>query len=165
MFLPVLEISYKWTHTVSVPLCWDYFTWHKMLKFHPGCSGYHWTIFYCVCVYVYIYTQCIYVNIHICCCLVTSCVWLFCNPVDCSLPGFSIHGIFQARILEWVAISFSRRSSGPRDWTQVSQIAGRLFTVWVTRESELVLYSEVKVFSWWKLLTLGLLNSENKSSE
>ena len=41
----------------------------------------------------------------------------FCDPVDCSLPGSSIHGIFQARILEWVAISFSRRSSWPRDWT------------------------------------------------
>ena len=43
-----------------------------------------------------------------------------CDPMDCSLPGSSIHGIFQARILEWVAISFSRRSFQPRDWTQVS---------------------------------------------
>ena len=42
-----------------------------------------------------------------------------CDPMDCSLPGFSIHGIFQARMLEWVAISFSMRSSRPRDWTQV----------------------------------------------
>ena len=38
-----------------------------------------------------------------------------CNPIDCSLPGSSVHGIFQARTLEWVAISFSRRSSQPRD--------------------------------------------------
>ena len=52
------------------------------------------------------------------------------DPMDCSLPGSSIHGIFQARILEWVAISFSRRSSQPRDWTQVSHIVGRCFTVW-----------------------------------
>ena len=57
-----------------------------------------------------------------------------CNPVDCNLPGSSVYGIFQARILEWVAISFSRRSSQPRDWTQVSCIVGRCFTVWVTRE-------------------------------
>ena len=57
-----------------------------------------------------------------------------CDPVDCSLPGSSIHGIFQARILEWVAISFSRRSSRPRDWTQVSRIVGRCFTIWTTRE-------------------------------
>ena len=54
-----------------------------------------------------------------------------CNPMDCSLPGSSVHGIFQARILEWVAISFSR-SSQPRDWTQVSHIVG--FTIWVTKE-------------------------------
>ena len=45
-----------------------------------------------------------------------------CNPMDCRPPGSSIHGIFQGRILEWVAISFSRRSSRPRDWTQVSHI-------------------------------------------
>ena len=54
----------------------------------------------------------------------------FCNPIDCSLPGFSVYGIFQARILDWVAISFSRRSSQPRDWTRVSCIVGRCFTVW-----------------------------------
>ena len=57
-----------------------------------------------------------------------------CDPMDCSLPGSSIHGIFQARILEWVAISFSRRSSQPRDWTWVSHIVGRCFTIWATRE-------------------------------
>ena len=54
--------------------------------------------------------------------------------MDCSLPGSSVHGIFQARILEWVAISFSRRSSRPRDWTRVSHIVGRRFTIWATRE-------------------------------
>ena len=51
-----------------------------------------------------------------------------CDPIDCSLPGFSIHRIFQARVLEWVAISFSRGSSRPRDQTQVFHIAGRRFT-------------------------------------
>ena len=54
-----------------------------------------------------------------------------CDPMDYSPPGSSVHGIFQARILEWVAISFSRESSRPRDWTQVSCTAGRLFTIWV----------------------------------
>ena len=58
-----------------------------------------------------------------------------CDPVDCSLPGFSVHGILQARILEWVTIFFSRGSSQPRDWTQVSRIAGRFFTSWRTREA------------------------------
>ena len=52
-----------------------------------------------------------------------------CNPVDCSPPVSSIHGIFQARILEWVAISFSRGSSPPRDRTWVSHTAGGLLTV------------------------------------
>ena len=52
-----------------------------------------------------------------------------CDPVDCSPPGSSVHGILQARILEWVAISFSRESSQPRDRTQVSRIAGRCFNL------------------------------------
>ena len=56
------------------------------------------------------------------------CLTLY-NPMDCSLPDSSVHGIFQARILEWVAISFSRGSSPPRDQTQVSRIAGGFFTV------------------------------------
>ena len=60
-------------------------------------------------------------------------VWL-CDPMDCSLPGSSVPGILQAGILEWVAISFSRRSSQPRDRTWVSRIAGRRFTIWATRE-------------------------------
>ena len=51
-----------------------------------------------------------------------SCVWLFCHPMECSPPGSSAHAIFQARILEWVAMSFSRQPFWPRDWTQVSSI-------------------------------------------
>ena len=62
-----------------------------------------------------------------------SCVRL-CYPMDCSLPGSSIHGIFQAIVLEWVAIYFSRGSSSPRDRTRVSWIADRCFNIWATRE-------------------------------
>ena len=51
-------------------------------------------------------------------------------PMYYSLPGSSVHGIFQASVLEWVAISFSRGSSRPRDRTQVSCIGGRCFTIW-----------------------------------
>ena len=51
-----------------------------------------------------------------------------CDPMDCSLPGSFVHGISQARILEWVAMPFSRGSSPPRDQTQVSHISGRFFT-------------------------------------
>ena len=47
-------------------------------------------------------------------------VWLFCNPTDCGLPGSSVRGVLQARLLEWVAVSSSRRSSWPRDRTSVS---------------------------------------------
>ena len=57
-----------------------------------------------------------------------------CNPMDCSLPGSSVHGIFQAIVLEWIAISFSKGSSQPRDRTWVSRIVDRRFTVWATRE-------------------------------
>ena len=56
-------------------------------------------------------------------------------PRDCSLPGSSIHGILQARTLEWEASPFSRGSSQPRDQTWVSCIAGEFFTIWTTRES------------------------------
>ena len=56
------------------------------------------------------------------------------DHMDYSLSGSSIHGVLQARILEWVAISFSRGSCQPRDWIQVSQVAGRFFTYWATKE-------------------------------
>ena len=65
------------------------------------------------------------------CCLVTKLYPTLCNPMYCSLPGSSIHGISQARILDWVAMSFSRGSSWPRDRTQVSRIAGRCFNLWI----------------------------------
>jgi len=55
-----------------------------------------------------------------------------CDPMDCSLPGSSIHGILQARVLEGVAISFSGGSSRPRDRTRVSRISGRRFNLWAT---------------------------------
>ena len=57
-----------------------------------------------------------------------------CDPIDFSLPGSSVHGIFQAIVLEWIAISFSRGSSQPRARTWVSRIVDRCFTVWATRE-------------------------------
>ena len=64
--------------------------------------------------------------------------------MDYSLPSSSVRGLLQARILEWATIPFSRGTSQPRDRTWVSHIAGRLFTVWVTREA---LISQVKEFS------------------
>ena len=71
----------------------------------------------------------------LCVCLVPQSCLTLCNPMERSLPGSSVHGILQARIVEWVTISFCRASSQPRDQTQVSCIAGWFFTVWTTREA------------------------------
>ena len=58
------------------------------------------------------------------------------RPTLCDPMDYTVHGILQARILEWVAFPFSRGSSQPRDRTQVSRIAGRFFTSWATREAQ-----------------------------
>ena len=65
---------------------------------------------------------------------VTQSSLTICDPKGYSLPGSSIHGIFPARILEWIAIPFSRGTSWPGAWTWVSCITGRVFTVCATRE-------------------------------
>ena len=91
--------------------------------------------------------------------LVTQLFLTLCNPVDCSPPGFSVHGILQARILEWIAISSSRGSSWPRDEIRVSCTANGFFTTWTTREAPMQVkfilvtnflkYSTCKVrYSW-----------------
>ena len=66
------------------------------------------------------------------------------HGLDCSLPGFSVHGILPGRIMEWVAIPFSRGSSQPRDQTQVC-IAGRFFIVSATREAQGITRSRTKI--------------------
>ena len=63
--------------------------------------------------------------------LAQSCPTL-CDPMDCSLSGTSVHGIFQARVLEWIATALSKGSSRSKDRTRVSRIADRCFTVWAT---------------------------------
>ena len=84
------------------------------------------------------------------------------DPMDCSSPGSSVHGMLQARILEWVAIPFFRGSSWPKDQTQVSHIAGRFFTAWATREAlsnrilapeEIVAYLQGKASVQWENIT------------
>ena len=57
------------------------------------------------------------------------------DPIGCSLPDSSAHGILQARILQWVAIPFSKKSSQHRDWTHIFYISGGFFTIWATRET------------------------------
>ena len=73
--------------------------------------------------------------------LVTQSCPTLCDPVDCSPPGSSVLGILQARILEWLAIPFSRESSWPRDWTRVSCTAGGFFTSESPRQLRLFLIS------------------------
>ena len=63
----------------------------------------------------------VYAHLTFCVCvLVTQSCLTFCDPMDCSSPGSSVHGVLQAKMLEWVALTFSRASSQPRDRTQVS---------------------------------------------
>ena len=63
--------------------------------------------------------------------------WKSLSPVRlCNHMDYTVHGILQARILEWVAVPFYRGSSQPRDWTQVSHIPGGLFTSWATKEAQ-----------------------------
>ena len=68
-------------------------------------------------------------------------VWLW-DPVD-----YTVHGILQARMLEWVAVPFSRGSSQPKDWTRVSYIEDRFFTIWATREAKFELQKQINVKS------------------
>ena len=71
-----------------------------------------------------------------------------CDPMDYSLPGSSLHGNLQARILGWVAISFSRGFSQPRYQTQVSRFAGQFFPMWATRGQE----GEIVSCGMWDLV-------------
>ena len=86
----------------------------------------------CVCVFV----------------CVSHSVATLCNPINCSPLGSSVHGILQARVLEWVAMPFSRGSSQPKDRTWVSCIESRFFTIWATWESR----RSREVLRWWVLL-------------
>ena len=83
-------------------------------------------------------------RLHVCLHEVAQLCPTLCDLIDCSPPGSAVCGILQARMLEWVAISFSKGSSRPRDWTQVSCIAGRCFNLWATREA-LVFFEEMSI--------------------
>ena len=86
-------------------------------------------------------------------CLVTQSSPTLYNPMVCSLPGSSVHGIIQARILEWVVYPFSRESSQPRNRTRVSCIAGRFFTSWATREDP---YTSIHKVNLRKIVNLNI---------
>ena len=86
--------------------------------------------------------------------LVTQSCLTLCDPMDCSPPGSSAHGILQARILEWVAIPLSRGSSWPRNWTQVSHIVGKFFTVWATGRNHILIRMLNRFSHVWLFATL-----------
>ena len=89
-------------------------------------------------------------NMNECVCVrALSRVWVVCCPVDCSLPGYSVHGVFQVRTMEQVAISFSRGLSQPRDQAHVFCIGRRILYHWATREA----------LQTWMLLHFKLLRS------
>ena len=81
---------------------------------------------------------CVCVCVCVCMC-VSVCVWLtcvlLCNPMTCSFPGSSVHGISQIRIQEWAAIPFPRGFSQHMDWTWVSHSTDRFFIIWATSEA------------------------------
>ena len=84
-----------------------------------------------------------------------------CDPMDCNLPSSSVHSILQARIPEKVAIPFSRGPSQPRNWTVVSCIADRFFTIWISREA---LYKSIWYYwiwfgkTWLRICIYGVRN-------
>ena len=142
----ILDSMYRRYHMVFLFL--TYFTQYDNLQLHPCCCKWHYFIPFMAEQYFIVYTYHIfliyssvddlypYFGYSEQCCyehtdegessVAQSCPTL-CDPMDCKLSGSSVHGIFQARVLEWVAIAFSRGSSQPRDRTRVSLIAGRHF--------------------------------------
>ena len=104
----------------------------------------------------------------VCVLVAQSCLTLW-NLMDCNPPGSSVHRIFQARILEWIAIPFSRGSSRLRDQTWVPHIVGKFFTIWATRKPK---EDIVEHFSWhdckswlcfWHWIILGVIFRDSMS--
>ena len=104
-----------------------------------------------------------------CCCLVAKSCPTLCNPMDFSPPGSSVHGISQTRILEWVAISFSRGSSWPRDQTWVSCTGRRILYWWAIRKAQsLITKKKLRSFKLtnklsdpWVINSQSLFSSSN----
>ena len=134
----MLGISYKGNHTLCNILCLASFTQHNVFEVQPCCSM----------------SQCFFI-FNVCMLVAQSCLTLW-DPMDCTPPGYSVHGIPQTRILAWVAIPFSIRSSWPRDQTWFSHIASRFFMVWAIRELLFLMaeyYSTAQRCYWVQALT------------
>ena len=116
--------------SVSSLLLLSYIFW-RFLRRRKRAPSERWLHLFkgCCCIYLKVKSRCACMYVCVC---VFSCVWL-CDPMDCSPPESSVHEIFTARILKWVAISFSKGSSWPRDRTCGSCITGRFHCT--TRET------------------------------
>ena len=148
MYLPnyILNISYrveisKWSHMYILTFA---IYWQILLVF-PLCNVYSTKesqnlILFC--------------RPNVLCMLVAPLCPNLWDLVECSLPSSSVHGILQARILEWVAIFFSRGCSQPRDRTRVSCLAGRSSTNWLTRESQIHVLSAINLKDKQKIFLL-----------
>ena len=86
------------------------------------------------CIHTHMFNALLSVRVCVCVCLTTQMCSTLSSPMDCSSPGFSVHGISQARILEWVAIFYFRRSSQPRNWTPVDSIGRWTLNHWAIWE-------------------------------
>ena len=107
---------------------------------------------------------CVYLYLSVCVCVLVAQLRLtLCDPIDCSLPGLSVHGILQAGILERRAIPFSRGSSQPKNQAQVSYIAGRFFTVWAMSKVPICTHTHTPCLFWRNLTNIdGLAGSLKK---
>ena len=118
----------------------------------------HWAIRHSLLILILKYFECMHDQ---------SCP-ILCEPMDCSPPGSSVHGILQARILEWVAISSSKGSSWSRDWTRVSCascIGRQVLYHWATREAQVSIFDHLKSYFPLKVilsLNFDILNSNDK---
>ena len=127
---------FKWTSHLCFPACLVFFLFHPFL-------------------FIPLYFLLLFGTSHLQSLLVTQSCLTLCDHMDCSPPGFSIHAIVQARILEWVAVSYPRRSSWSRDWTHISCISyvGRqILYHWATWEAQLDL-SQFYFAAWVLPLT------------
>ena len=92
---------------------------------------------------------------------VTQLCWILCDPLDCSLPDSSIQGILLVKYWSGLAVPFSRGSSKPRNWTQVSCTAGRFFTIWATGEAQWISKDNIiffcLCFELWETVILHVI--------
>ena len=127
--------SVRWKSPITVKFYWSSFP-HLIISqacllssspcYHiekSSVSSFHWM------------PETLQINSLLCCAKLLQLCLTLCDPMDCTLPGSSVHGILQKRILEWIATLSSKGSSQPRDQTLVSCIAGRFFTIWAMREA------------------------------